>query len=131
MLKSKKAKSLLPKTAKECKVSEELATDVVDFYYTKLRKKIESLQDFRIGVPILGTFTVSKHKIKRSVDKLTKILTDGSPESFERIKKYKLTEEMRDMQQLLLNKIEKDEQEKDCRKKDMGLEKGNIRRYKE
>lgn len=121
MLKSKKAKSLLPKTAKECKVSEEFATDVVDFYYTRLRKKIESLQEFRIGVPILGTFTVSKNKIKKSVDKLTKILTDGSPESFERIKKYKLTEEMRDMQQLLLNKIEKDEQEKKCRKKDMGL----------
>lgn len=119
MLKSKKAKTLIPKTAEECKVSEELATDVVNFYYTKLRKKMESLEEPRIGIPILGTFIISKPKLVRSISKLTRILSDDSPESFKKIKKYKLTEGMRDMQQNLLDKIEKDEQERERLKRDL------------
>ena len=50
MLKSKRAKSLIPKSAKDCGVSEELTTDVVNFYYTRLRKEMESLNSHRIGV---------------------------------------------------------------------------------
>ena len=130
MLKSKRAKELLPKTAKECEVSEELATDVVSFYYTKLRKQMESLDEPRIGVPILGTFVVSKPKLKRSVDKLTRILSDDSPESFKKIKKYKLTEGMRDMQQSLLSKIEDDEQERRQIKRDLEESESNPRRNK-
>jgi hypothetical protein len=131
MLKSKRAKQLLPKTAEECKVSDELATDVVNFYYTKLRKQIESLKSARIGVPVLGTFIVSKPKLKKSIDKLTRILSDDSPESFKKIKKYKLTEGMRDMQQSLLNKIEKDEQERKQLKRDLEESESNPRRNKE
>jgi len=131
MLKSKKAKELLPKTAEQCKVSEELATDVVSFYYTKLRKQLESLEESRIGVPVLGTFVVSKTKLKRSVDKLTGILSDDSPESFKKIKKYKLTEGMRDMQQSLLDKIESDEQKREQLKRDLEESEGNPRRDKE
>ena len=51
---------------------------------------------------------VSKPKLKRSLEKLTTILTDGTPESFEKIKKYKITEGMRDSQQGLMDKITKD-----------------------
>ena len=131
MLKSKRAKQLLPKTAEECKVSDELATDVVNFYYTKLRKQIESLKSARIGVPVLGTFIVSKPKLKKSIDKLTRILSDDSPESFKKIKKYKLTEGMSDMQQSLLNKIEKDEQERKQLKRDLEESESNPRRNKE
>jgi hypothetical protein len=119
MPKSKRAKELIPKTAKECEVTEELATDVVNFYYTKLRKKMEALEDYRIGVPVLGTFTISKAKLKRSIDKLTHILTDKSQVNFDRIKKYTLTQSKLDIQKALLVKIEDDEKERERRKKDM------------
>ena len=120
MLKSKRAKSLIPKSATDCNVSEELTTDIVNFYYTRLRKEMESLNSHRIGVPILGTFVVSKPKLKRSLEKLTTILTDGTPESFQKIKKYKLTEGMRDMQQDLMDKMIKDEQEREYLKANVG-----------
>lgn len=128
MLKSKRAKSLIPKSAKDCDVSEELTTDVVNFYYTRLRKEMESLKSDRIGVPILGTFIVSKPKLKKSLEKLTTILTDGTPESFQKIKKYKLTEGMRDIQQDLMDKIIKDEQEREYLKANVGKPKTNTRR---
>lgn len=128
MLKSKRAKSLIPKSAKDCDVSEELTTDVVNFYYTRLRKEMESLKSDRIGVPILGTFVISKPKLKRSLKKLTTILTDGTPESFQKIKKYKLTEGMRDIQQDLMDKIIKDEQEREYLKANVGKPKTNTGR---
>ena len=98
MLKSKKAKSLIPKTAEECKVSEELTTDVVNFYYTKLRKKMEALEDPYIGVPSLGIFKVSKRKLKHSINKLTEIIKSDSQESFKMIKRFKISEALRDKQ---------------------------------
>ena len=105
MPKSKKAKELIPKTAKECNVSDELATDVVNFYYTKLRKKMESLEEHRIGVPILGTFSISKVKLKKSIGHLTNILKDDTQVNFSKIRKYKISKSQLDMQQALLSSI--------------------------
>jgi len=119
MLKSKKAKDLIPKTAEELEMSEELVTDVVNFYYTELRKKIENLEDIRIGVPNIGTFTARKKSLEKSVATLTRILTDGTEESFKKIRKYKLTEDVRDLQLALFKKIEKDEQERKQAKLDL------------
>jgi len=120
MLKGKRAKKLIPKTAKQCSVSEELATDVVNFYYTKLRKKMEALQDHRIGVPVLGTFSISKPKLKNSIKKLTYLLIEGNTQvNFDKIRKYKLSKSQLELQQSLLEIIEKDEHERNQRKKDL------------
>ena len=120
MSKQKKAKELIPKTAKDCNVSEELVGDVVDFYYTELRKKMEALEDVSVGVPALGTFIVSKPKLKKSIKKITEMLSSDRPESFKLLKRYNLSTEIRDKQQRLFNKLEKEQDERDRRKKNMG-----------
>jgi hypothetical protein len=120
MSKPTKYKLLIPQTAKECNISEEMTTDIVNYYYTALRKKMESLEAHSIGVPILGTFYVSKPKLTKSVNLLTYILEDNKPESFKKIKRYNLTTDMRDKQQKLLDNINKDEKERDYKKKNMG-----------
>lgn len=119
MLRSKKAKSLIPKTAKDCNASEELVGDVVDFYYTELRKKMENLEDTSIGVPSLGTFRVSRPKLAKSVQSITNLLSDSTPETFKLVKRFQLTTELRDKQQKLLDKLQKDKDERDQRKKDL------------
>jgi len=131
MLKSKRAKELIPKTAKQCDVSEELATDVVNFYYMKLRKKMEALEDYRIGVPILGTFAVSKPKLKKSIARLTTIQEVKTQVNFDKIKRYKLSEGQLELQQTLLDKIEKDEQERKQLKDNLEKSSSNFRRNKE
>jgi len=120
MSKTKRSKELIPKTAKDCNVSEELVGDVVDFYYTELRKKMEGLEDVSIGVPVLGTFIVSKPKLKKSIEKISEMLSSDKPESFKLLKRYNLSTEIRDKQQRLLDKLEKENNERDSRKKNMG-----------
>jgi len=55
----KKAKLLIPNLSKKINTSEEKINDVVNFYYSELRKKIESLEVDRIRIPRLGVFYVS------------------------------------------------------------------------
>jgi hypothetical protein len=119
MSKQRKAKALIPKTATDCNVSEELVGDVVDFYYTELRKKMEALEDVSIGVPALGTFSVSRPKLKKSIEKITEMLSSDGPESFKLLKRNNLSTEIRDKQQSLLNKLENEKNERDDRKKNM------------
>jgi hypothetical protein len=80
-----KAKTLIPKTAEKLELSEELVADVVDFYYTELRKRMEGLQNNRLYVPKIGTFYISEKKIKESVDTLNHIVSTSEPASFKEI----------------------------------------------
>ena len=81
MSKANKAKKLIPKTAKDCKISEEMTEDIINFYYSELRKKMESL---------------------------------------DKIRRFNLTTEVRDKQEKLLKKIQKKDEEKKQRYKDLG-----------
>lgn len=130
MSRQKKAKELIPKTSKDCNVSEELVGDVVDFYYTHLRKKMENLIDGSIGVPNLGTFEISKPKLIKSIKKITDMLASDKPETFKLLKRYNLTTDIRDKQEALLYKLENEKHERDNRKKNMEKQKSNIRRNK-
>lgn len=131
MSKAKRAKTLIPKTASQCKLDEELVEDVIDFYYNRLRKKLESLEEHRIGVPVLGTFIARKSKLQRSVEYLTKLLTENKPEDFKKIERYNLDIKLRDKQQALLDKIESDEQFIKQHKENLRKSKPDSRRNQE
>ena len=120
MSKTKRAKELIPKTAEDCNISEELVGDVVNFYYTELRKKMEGLEDVSIGVPSLGTFSISRPKLKKSISKITEMLSSDRPESFKLLKRFNLTSEVRDKQQALYDKLETKIYERNKRKEDLG-----------
>ena len=125
MPKPKRAKELIPKTAMQCKVEGELVGDVVNHYYTNLRKKLESLEDPIVGVPVLGTFKARRSKLDKSVKFLTDLLSGKRPESFDKIEKYNLDIKLRDKQQSLIDKIDEIENEKLQRKNDLGKQERN------
>ena len=119
MPKPTKAKSLIPKTAKNCGQEEEVVRDVVDFFYGKLRKKLESLEEPLISIPVLGTFKARSSKLKRSINTLTILLESDKPESFAKIEKYNLDTNLRDKQQRLLYKVEQNEKFKNSNKNNL------------
>jgi len=101
-----KAKSLIPKTAKELGIDENLVRDVVDHYYTALRKNMSSLEQSRIRVPELGVFYVSKKKLEISIIKIKSILkAEGEDINFKRLGRIKSFENILEKQVNLLNKI--------------------------
>jgi len=109
----------------QCKVEGELVGDVVNHYYTNLRKKLESLEDPIVGVPVLGTFKARRSKLDKSVKFLTDLLSGKRPESFDKIEKYNLDIKLRDKQQSLIDKIDEIENEKLQRKNDLGKQERN------
>lgn len=117
MSKTKKSKTLIPKTAEQCNVSEELAEDVIDFYYSELRKEMESLNTHRIRVPVLGTFIVSRPKLMKSIKRLDEILNSDKPEDFEKIKEFNLKGKLKEKQEKLLTRINKHRDEQEERKR--------------
>jgi hypothetical protein len=119
MSQAKKAKSLIPKTSVQTKFDEELVEDVVNFYYTKLRKALENLEDARVGVPVLGIFKVRKKALINSIQHLEEV-KENKPTDFKTIDRYNKDNKMFITQTELLQKIEKDEQIRVQRKKDLG-----------
>lgn len=128
MSKPTKAKSLIPKTAEKCKMETEVVGDVVDFFYGTLRKKLESLEEPLISIPILGTFKTRKKRLEDSIMHLTRILTEKKPENFKKIKKYNLDSALRDKQQALLDKMKSNDEFKKQRKADLQESIANPRR---
>lgn len=131
MINSTKANKLVPKTAAKLNKSEDLVQDVVNFYYTAVRKCLESLEEPYIRIPSLGTFNVSKRKLGQSIEKLESMLEAKDKETFEKIKKYNITKEMCEKQKRLYNKITELTNERDQRKKDLEAQSGNLGRTEE
>lgn len=97
-MKPTKAKELIKKTALELNVSEFLVQDIVDFYYTTVRKKLESLQYPTLYIHRIGTLRLSRVKLKRSIDTLEKLLNSNDQEDFKKVVKYNLTKDMLSLQ---------------------------------
>lgn len=91
-----KAKELIKKTALELNLSEELVKDVVDFYYEKVKAKIENLEDPTIFLHGLGTLRLSRRKLHRDIDGLKKLLASNNQEDFKKVVKYNLSKALLD-----------------------------------
>jgi len=120
MAKPRKAKELIPKTAADCKVSEELASDVVDFFYSELSVKLESMEDPIIKVPILGSMRLHGFKLGKSVERLERNLNDKDAENFKSMKRRQRFKDRLAQQIEALKKLKDIEDERDRRKKDLG-----------
>jgi nucleoid DNA-binding protein len=89
-LRPTKAKELIKKTAQELNLSEELVKDVVDFYYGRVKAKIEALEDPTIFLHGLGTLRLSRKKLHRDIDGLKKLLASNLQEDFKKVFNYNL-----------------------------------------
>lgn len=83
-----KGKDLIKKTADELDLSEELVRDVVEFYYGVVKNKIETLSSPTIFLHGFGTIRISRRKLQRDINNLTKILNSSSQEDFKKVVKF-------------------------------------------
>ena len=100
----KKYKNFYEDIAKDVKVHKDLVSDFVFFFYAKLRKNLSELENPKINVPNLGTFSVRHYKLKKAIKRqkdilgnLQKITFDGFDKSIpvnEKIKKMEKALEM-------------------------------------
>ena len=95
-MKPTRSKSLIKKTAEQLKLPEELVSDVVDFYYSVVIKKIENLKDPTIFLHGLGTLRLSRKKLELNIKNLEKLLESNSQEDFKKVVKYNLSKSMLD-----------------------------------
>jgi hypothetical protein len=120
MPRPKKAKLLIPKTAKDCNLDEELVEDVVDFFYLQLRKKIELIEVPYISIPILGRIYVNKRKLEISIVNLGELLQDERINSdFRNMKRYQKYLIRREQHIKVLQKLIESENEREQLRKDL------------
>ena len=70
MLRPKKAKEFIPKIAAEMSISEDVITDVINYYWREVRKNLSSLTCSRIHVTNLGDFVTKYWKVTDKLDML-------------------------------------------------------------
>jgi len=93
-LKPTKSKELIKKTAEQLNLPSEMVEDVVNFYYSIVIKKIESLKEPTIFLHGLGTLRISRKKLELSIKKLENLLDSNSQEDFKKVVKYNYSKGM-------------------------------------
>jgi len=84
----KKATTLIKPTAESVGLPEELVQNVVDFYWSEMRKKLTEANTHNIFIDSLGTFTAKPWVVSKTIDKYKKMIalykakTDESEMSF-------------------------------------------------
>lgn len=73
-MKPKKYKDFYPDIAKECNAHPELVTNLISFYYDKVRKALSNLESNKIYLPNLGTFSLRKTRLEKSIKRNKDIL---------------------------------------------------------
>lgn len=71
-MRPKKAKEFIPEVAKETNHSEQLVTDVINFYWSEVRKSMSTLAHNRIHITNLGDFVVKHWKVDDKIEGLEK-----------------------------------------------------------
>lgn len=66
-LNPKSYKKFYNEVAEKCEVHPDLVDDMVRFFYSKVRKAMESLEYTRVKLPNLGTFITRKGRLDRSI----------------------------------------------------------------
>jgi nucleoid DNA-binding protein len=93
-LKPTKGNSLIKKTADDLNLSEEMVKDIVDFYYSTVAKKLESLKYPTLYLHGLGTLRLSMRKLKRDIEGLNKLLNSSHGEDFRKVIRFNLSTEL-------------------------------------
>ena len=74
MLNPKKYRDLYPEIAKECNAHIDLVGDLVAYYYNEVRKSLSNLKANKIYLSNLGTFSLRKRRLEKSIKRNKDIL---------------------------------------------------------
>lgn len=97
-MKPTKSNDLIKKTAQDLNLSEELVRDVVNFYYSVVNKKIANLENTTIFLHGLGTLRISRRKLQKSIESLTRLINSNSQDDFKLVVKHNLSKKMLEQQ---------------------------------
>lgn len=112
MLNPKKYKQITDEVAKDMGLDKHLVEEVVQFFYSQVRKNLSKLTHPRIVLPGLGTFTVRKQKLKNQVKKNSDILNNLDPTKFNDYKVHRSVREKLERLTSMQEMISKEEEEK-------------------
>ena len=93
-MKPTQAKSLTKKTAEKLNIDQDMVSDIVDFYYSVVVRKMESLEYPTLLLHGFGTLRLSRVKLERDIRGLKKLLASNNQEDFKKVVKYNLNKEL-------------------------------------
>ena len=106
MLNPKKYKSFYNDIAKDVGVHKDLVSDLIFFFYDKVRKNLSELKDPKVNIPNLGTFSIRTNKLRKVIKRNKDILGNLEKMTFDGYdKSIPIKEKLKKMEDLL-NRIE-------------------------
>ena len=110
----KKSSSLYKEVAETLNQNESLIEDIVEFYYSELRKTLSNLTHPRINVEGLGHFVAKTGLVRKSIPKYTNILKNHDTSTYGAYFNKKMVETKLELliqleHKILLQEIKKDE----------------------
>ena len=90
MLNPKKANDLYKELADELGMSESDVSDIVSFYWSSLRKKMENMDDAYILIQNFGTFYVRLKNLQQEIEKNQIYLKGINPKNYHKYPFYKV-----------------------------------------
>lgn len=112
-MRPRKAKEFIPNVSEELSLSEEVVTDVINFYWQEIRKSLSSLSHSRIHLTNLGDFVIKHWKIDDKIEMLEKWEENNKQKGLQQITaRFKTAENLFDLK-AIKKIIEEEGQRKD------------------
>jgi len=112
-LRPKKAKLFIPEVATKLSLPESLVEDLVDYYWSEIRKNLSNLSHQRIHLTNLGDFVVKHWKVDEKITILEKWEENNKQKGMQQITaRFKTAESLFDLKNIK-KEIEQENQRKD------------------
>lgn len=122
----KKAKELIPDVSKSLGYSEDLVSDVINYYWQNVRKNMSSLSHSRIHISNLGDFVIKHWKVDEKIKRLEKCEEENKQKGLQQMtSRFMLAEKIFD-----LNNVKKMIEEEAQRKEFIKIHKTKINESK-
>lgn len=101
----KKINDLYSEVAKELGISESDINDIVSFYWSRVRKELEKLEEPNVFVDGFGTFYVKPKSLKSEMLKYEIFLKSIDAKEFTRYPYYRIAKEKLERLQVISDKV--------------------------
>lgn len=108
----KKYKEITDEVAKDMGLDKQLVEEVVQFFYSQVRKNLSKLTSSRVLLPGLGTFVLRKQKLKTQIKKNSDILNNLDPTQFNNYKIHRSVREKLDRLNSIQEIVNQEEEER-------------------
>ena len=108
----KKYKDFYDDIAKECNAHSDLVNDLVSFFYGKVRNSLSNLENSKLYLPNLGTFSIRKNRLIKKIKRHKDMLGNLEKMTYKGYQKHVPIKEKIEIMENLLNKIELKQQNK-------------------